>query len=224
MRRHPYYALVASLPALPHFTRAERLPLSRRRLDERLRMLAPEDHAELTRAESLTEWQRHPQERTNEEIEARYLDIAAQTSNAALLEFVEFRMDQRTVMAALRRRRRRLGYEGIFWGVGRWTRRIESHWNEPALGLGHIYPWIPEARDCLESGRALDLERLLMDQVWRRLSKVADEHPFGFETVFAFVFRWDISSRWLAYDADVAARRFRGLVGDAIREFEQTAE
>ena len=38
-----YYALVASLPTLLHFERAERLPISGYQLEKRLKMLAAED-------------------------------------------------------------------------------------------------------------------------------------------------------------------------------------
>ena len=37
-----YYTLVTSLPLMPHFERAERIPLTRLRLEQRLRMLEPE--------------------------------------------------------------------------------------------------------------------------------------------------------------------------------------
>lgn len=224
MARERYYTLVASLPALVHFTRADRLPISPRRLAERLRFLSPEDADQLARAEALTQWQRQPLDRTNEEVQARYRDVIANTSNRALRDFIEFRMDQRTVLAALRRRRRGLAPEGEAWGVGRWVRRIESHWEDPFLGLEHVHPWIPEACGHLDSSRALDLERLLMELVWRRLSRVADLHPFGFEPVFSFLFRWDILARWLSYDAEAAMARFQSLVGDTIREYEQRAE
>ena len=41
-RSSSYYTLIGSLPALPvHFEDAERVPISRRRLDERLKMLDP---------------------------------------------------------------------------------------------------------------------------------------------------------------------------------------
>ena len=35
MSPHRYYTLIASLPALPYFKLAERLPINRQRLEER---------------------------------------------------------------------------------------------------------------------------------------------------------------------------------------------
>ena len=51
-----YYDLVASLPYLPHFERAERLPITRLRLDQRLRLLKPAHADQLARAQSLVRW------------------------------------------------------------------------------------------------------------------------------------------------------------------------
>ena len=50
-----YYTLVASLPRLAHFERAEWLPLSRKQLDQRLSMLVPEDAVQLRLAEALVQ-------------------------------------------------------------------------------------------------------------------------------------------------------------------------
>jgi hypothetical protein len=63
-----YYTLVASLPRLVHFERAEWLPLSRKQLDRRLSMLVPEDAVQLRLAEALVQWQRQPISRTTQEM------------------------------------------------------------------------------------------------------------------------------------------------------------
>ena len=73
----------------------------------------------------------------------------------------------------------------------------------------------------VSAGDALGLERLLMDVVWRRLERIAETRPFGFEEVFAYVFRWDIAARWLAYGVDGAIARFDELVAEGMREHRQ---
>ena len=55
-----YYTLVASLPRLAHFDRAERLPINRVRLDQRLKSLDPVDAEDLSLAEVVLEWQQYP--------------------------------------------------------------------------------------------------------------------------------------------------------------------
>ncbi len=215
-----YYTLVASLPSLPHFERAEWLPLSRKQIDQRLAILDPEDRSQLDLAESLLRWDLHPVTRTREEMLRRYRLVLEHASNPGLREFVEFRMSQRSVMVALRRRRRGMGppAAGEPWGVGPWVRRIVAGWDSRDLGLGDVMPWVAEARGHLEAGRALELQRLLMDVVWRRATRIADPHPFGFEQVFAFVFKWDILQRWLSHDADAAKTRFQELIAEVTRD------
>lgn len=207
-----YYQLVASLPALPYFRRARLLPMSRKRLEDRLEFLHEEDLAELTRTEGLVSWHRQPVTRTTEEITEMYDELMATTCNRALRSIVDFRMTMRTVIVALRLKRLGRRVPSGRWGVGRYTRMIEWRWAEPEFGLVAVFPWIPRAQALLDQGDAMGLEGLLMDQSWKQLSQVADRHPFGFEQVFAFVFKWDIVHRWLSYDADKARERFEELI------------
>lgn len=215
-----YYTLVASLPHLPHFELAEWLPLSRKQLDQRLAMLAPAHAAQLQCAERLVQWQRQPITRTSEQVAGAYAEVLALCTHPALREHVEYRMTQRTALVALRRRRRGLGppAAGEVWGVGPWVRRIAAAWDRADLGIGHHFPWIGEAAKLLEAGDARGLERLLMDAVWTRLGRIAEGAPFGFEAVLAFVFRWDILQRWLAYDATAARIRFEELIAEVTRD------
>lgn len=207
-----YYQLVASLPALTDFRRARLLPMSRRRLEERLALLHEDDLAELTRAEGLVSWHRQPVTRTTKEITEMYDELMATTRNRALRSIVDFRMTMRTVIVALRRKRLGRSAPSWRWGVGRYMWMIESRWADPEFGLVAALPWIPEVRALVDQGDAMGLEGLLMDQSWKKLSQVADSHPFGFEQVFAFVFKWDILQRWLSYDAEKARQRFEELI------------
>lgn len=215
-----YYTLVSSLPKLPYFARAEWLPLSRKQLEQRLSMLTPEHSVQLRLAEDLVEWRRQPITSTSRQVVETYKRVLPQLSDAALREFVEYRMALRTALAALRRRRRGLGPPAAdeVWGVGPWAGRIASAWERADLGLPHVFPWLDEAAKRLEAGDALGLERLLMDNLWTRLGRIAERDPFGFEPVIAFVFRWDILERWLSYDAEAGKTRFQNLVSEVIRE------
>lgn len=223
MVRTTYYTLVASLPRLPHFEDAEWLPLSRKQLDQRLSMLTLEHANELSLAEALVKWQRQPVTRTSEQVAARYRRVMPQLSEPALREFVEYRMAQRSALVALRRRQLGLGPPSAdeVWGVGPWLHLMTDDWERSDLGLEHLLPWLGEAAQLLESGAALELERLLMNAVWTRLGRIAERSPFGIEPVIAFVFRWDILQRWLSYDADKGKTRFQELVMEVTREQQQ---
>jgi hypothetical protein len=206
-----YYQLVASLPALPDFRQTRLLPLSRRRLEERLSLLHVEDLEELMRAERLISWHRQPVSRTTEEIVAMYDEVVAHNRTRELRNVVDFRMNMRTVMVALRLRRQGKAAPSERWGTGPYTRIIESRWAEAEFGLGAVFPWISEAQAFLDQGDAMELEKLIMGQSWKKLSQISDAHPFGFEQVFAFAYKWDILHRWLSYDAEMARDRFEEL-------------
>jgi hypothetical protein len=211
--------LIASLPYLPHFTRAARLPINPQRLRWRRSALHPEDAAQLDGALDLLQWRRQPRTRTDAEIDRRFRSLLQRTSNAALREFLDFRMGERSVVAALRRKQRGLGppSEGEICGVGRWDVILRRRWDREDFGLA-AFPWAGRARRLLAEGSALALEELLMDAIWARLSRIEESRPFGFEAVFAYAFKWDILDRWLSYDGRGATAVFKRLVEEAIGE------
>ena len=135
--RHRYYMLAASLPYLPRLDRVSRLPINRERLTQRLRMLDPEDMQQIACAASLMAWQSQPLEETDREFVRRHESTIEQIRSAALRALVEEMGDQRTILAALRRRHlgRPAPAAGEAWGVGRWVRHIEQHWAEPDFSL-----------------------------------------------------------------------------------------
>ena len=223
MGMEPYYTLVSSLPVLPHFSEAEWLPLSRKGLDQRLSMLHPEHAVQLRLAEELVKWQRQPISRTTSQVSEIFRRALPQITDPSLREFVEYRMAQRTALVALRRKRLGLskpaGHET--WGVGPWVSLVSTSWDRVDLGLGHLLPWLEEAASLLDSGSALELERLLMEAVWTRLGRIAERSVFGFEPVIGFVFRWDILQRWMTYDAEKGNARFQELVAEVTRDQQQ---
>jgi len=210
-----YYDLVASLPHLPHFEGAERLPITNLRLNQRLRLLKPAHADQLARAQPLVAWCPDPLRwKTDAALAAEYDALTALPLERSLKEYVAFRMDQRTLVAALRWK-----WEGLVsleatapWGVGPWVRHVERHWDEPDFRLGHLHPWLSAAQDLLTAGDALGLERLLMDATWRRLGHLAEQSTFSFAAVFSYVFKWDILRAWLVCDANKGKNRFRDLI------------
>jgi hypothetical protein len=210
-----YITLVFSLPYLPPFEKAERSPITRLRLEQRLHILEPDDARQLALAEALVSWRMSlAKPKTDKEMVLRCRAARQEISQPALREFVEFRIDQQTILAALRQRK--VVSESPFLeqvsGVSRWGEVIASHWDDPDFKLATVYPWIPEARSYLEANDASGLDRLMMNIIWQRLSRIAEGNRFGFEAVFAFVFKWDILQAWLARDAGKAKSRFQELI------------
>lgn len=211
-----YYDLIASLPHLPHFERADRLPITRLRLEQRLRLLRPAHAEQLIQARSLVCWRLDASRWKSDAAQAdEHKALMAAPLEASLKDYTAFRMDQRTLVAALRRKRD--GLESLEevrpWGVGSWVRHVQMHWDEPDFGLARLFPWLPPARNLLADGDARGLERLLMDVAWRRLNRHAEQETFSFEAVFAYFFKWDILQAWLACDAEQGKTRFRDLIG-----------
>ena len=215
-----YYMLVASLPHLPHFLKAERLPINPQQLSRRRSMLDPEDDADIERALNLLQWRRHPLARTDREIDGLFREAMEKTRNSALRDFIDYLMAERSVMAGLRRKAKGDGppAAGEPCGVGDWDRVIRSRWEREDFGLGNLFPWIPRARQLLVGGEILELEELLMDEVWRRLSRIADARPFGFEALIAFAFKWDILVCWLSRSSEQSISAFTTLVQEVIGE------
>jgi hypothetical protein len=209
-----YYTVVASLPHLPYFAAADRLPLTRLRLEQRLRMLDAEETRQILQAEFLAGWRPAAGKPGSRNIAAHY-EAALQTiTQPALREFVEYRLDIQTVVAALRLRltKRDPRHYPAAWGIGRSVKQIEAPWEAPDFRLGAVYPWVLEANNLLAAADAMALERLLMDTVWKTLSRLGDSRLFGFEAIVAYVFKWDILQAWLQRDAAAAKQRFQVLI------------
>ena len=210
-----YITLVSSLPYLPPFEKAERSPITRLRLEQRLHTLEADDAKQLAIAEALASWRLSlAKPKTDKEMVLR-CRVALQTiTQPALREFIEFRMDQQTILAGLRQRQAGFATPELerVSGASRWAGFIASHWDDPDFKLAAVYPWIPKARSYLEENDARGLDSLLMNIIWQRLSLIAESNRFGFEAVFAFVFKWDILQAWLARDAAKATDRFQELI------------
>jgi hypothetical protein len=220
MSNQPYYTLLASLPPLPRFDRTERLPITRERLVQRLSMLAEDDAQLYEHAVDFLAWQRQSATRSDQEMIANFKKMEGHIALPVLQSILDFLIDQRTVMAALRRRRCGLPAPaaGEPWGVGRYVRHIERNWDDPHLKLSAVYPWIPQARTHLEAGETLALERLLKNVLWDHLDRSVPAYEFGFSAVLIYIIKWDILDLWLSYDIEDAKVRFDELVTEVTDE------
>src|ERR1041385_6482147 len=136
-----YITLVTSLPHLPHFERADRLPITERALLQRLSMLEEDDAAQLKSAVSLLRWQRHSVGARTEQLEKQHRAVIETTANTALRDYVDWRVNGRTAMAALRLKARGQNTRPEKpWGVGRLVRPIVANWDKPDLGLRALFP------------------------------------------------------------------------------------
>jgi hypothetical protein len=218
MGRSPYYTLIGSLPALPrHFDEAERVPVSRVRLDELLKMLDDQDREVIKSLGDFLVWDRQTLDRTDEDVCRQYDLLMAETSNRLVRRIIELVMNQRTVVAALRRRR--LG-QGPPPGVGPWLKHIEQHWKQPDFGLASRMPWVTQVAELLASDTPLAVERVLLDAGWKVVSRLAMEiDPFSFEAVLLYLLRWELVYRWVRRDEQVGQERFQELVAQSMGSY-----
>lgn len=215
-----YYMLIASLPHLPHFLRAERLPINPQRLRWRRAVLEPDDALDLDRALSVLQWQPNDLARTDSETDRLFRARLQDTRNEALRDYLDYRMGLRSAVAGLRRKQRGLPAPSRDdrCGVGRWALIVCAQWDTSEFGLSALYPCLPRVRELLDEGRAAELEKTLMTAIWSRLCRIEDQYPFGFEAVFAYVFKWDILARWLSHNPAQATETFQSLVQEILHE------
>jgi hypothetical protein len=215
-----YYTLATSLPALPRFDRAERLPITREKLVLRLSMLEPDDAQLLKSVESYLFWRGQAKKENEADLAKQYHLLTELSMPEELKEFIFFRISERTIMVALRRKFRGLPAPaaGETWGLGRWVGHIEKNWDDPDFRLAGVYPWIPKARELLHAGETLELERFILNHTWKLLDQFSSAKEFLFESIVAYVFKWNILQYWLGFNPEAARKRFETLVGEVYDE------
>lgn len=217
-----YITLMTSLPYAGQLFTAKQTPLSRFKLEQRLKMLETEDAEVLRQIEALLQWSNQSMSRTDADIIEQARQLVQQLENPLVQEVVTFYMELRTVVAALRRRKLDdKPLAGEFWGYGRWVAHIQRYWTEPAFRLQGVYPWILEADRLLRANDAVALERLLIHVVWDKLGRLTEEHYFDFEALLVYVLRWDMIERWVGYEGEAAVKRFAKLVDSGMGEYEK---
>lgn len=230
-----YTMLMASLPLHGALFAAKQTPLSRLKLERRLRVLTPEDRESLRLVEDLLRWDRLSMALSEAGFVARARKTMALIENETLRGIIRDRLELRTCVAALRRRRRGEGpprpgtsrdgasSDGT-WGYSRWLGHIARNWREPAFRLEGVFPWLREAERLLRQGDARHLERLLLEQVWINLGRAANDHLFDFEAVVIYVLRWNVIERWTTHDGEAAKARFAALVDATLGEHARLLE
>lgn len=211
-----YVALITSLPRHEELFVAKQPPLSRLRLEMRLKALSVEDAATLATLEQCLSWPAYGLETTEVEAFARGRAALDAVPQPELRSILRDRLQMRSLIAALRRRKAGGGPPPAQWGFGGIARRIAANWQEPAFGLERPYPWLGEAAGLLERGDALGFERLVLTESRAITRRRAEGHYFDFIAVAAYVLIWNIHDRWARANAAAAARRFHALADAAL--------
>lgn len=216
----PYVMLMASLPALGPLLSEKEPSINEARLEQRLKMLAPEDRETLDRVRSLLSWAALELSEDDAAFLARARETLAAIESEAIRAVLRDRLEIRTVLAALRRRQ--AGEEAPTredaWGYGRYVETIRAHWAAPDFGLRFTFPWVVAAGERLKAEDRKGLERIALEAAWKVGERHLALHQFDFEAVFHYVLRWSLVDRWSRYDADAAAVRFAELLDAAFAD------
>jgi hypothetical protein len=211
-----YFTLISSLPHLPPHFDVDRVPITRPRLDRRLRLLRGHHVEMIEQFASFLAWDRQPLERTDEEMVKGYEDLHRQVMHPLVMQLVEHRINVRTIVSAVRRRFRR---QGPPIGVGNLVVPIRQNWQQPQFGLEYRFPWIEQFEKLMIEGDAVEAERILYEVTWSRWSRMADDYHFSFEAVLLYLARWSIIDRWTSRSLEKGSSRFDQLIEETLGEY-----
>jgi hypothetical protein len=209
-----YHMLICSLPALPTRFDAGRLPITPERLQQRLRMLDPDDAREIRSLTEILEWGERFAETSDAEVVRRYRQLMGQLRDPLVRATAAAAVDARMIVTALRQRRRGLGPPQVW--IGQWSEHIRRHFADPNFRLAHAYPRLEQLRRLLEEGDALGFHRAMLGATWAWLRKRSDDHHFDFGAVVLYVARWEIIHHWQQLEAERGRAVFETLVTEAL--------
>lgn len=213
-----YVMLIASLPRSERLFLVKQPPISRLKLEKRLKQLIPEHREVLRQVETALDWREIDLGASDAAVLDRAERAVAALDSQTLRDVIRERLELRTCIAALRRRARGEGPPPAreSWCFGRRLGRIALFWGEAGLGLERVFPWIVQADHLLRQPDPVALERLILEQYFRALLRHGQHHAFDLEAVVIYVLKWGIFDRWASANREGAARRFDALADEGL--------
>ncbi|MGL6259251.1 DUF2764 family protein [Vibrio sp. WXL210] len=220
MAEKAYHSLLTSLPHIDSLFDSQVTPISRYQLERRLSSLSFTERKLLSKIERLMHWDSAKDDTSDAELIKFATRTRDQVNSKVLTELIDWRLDMRTVVAALRRKRAGAGAPSEpRWSFGTRYEFIRRNWNVPYFNLQFTFPWLPDVARYMEADQSFELEQELLKAVWHELDRIGAQQRFSFEAVVIYVLRWNLVSRWTTYDNDLAIERFDQLVENALGEF-----
>jgi hypothetical protein len=105
-----------------------------------------------------------------------------------------------------------------------WQDAIKKNWHKNDFGLGYRVPWLAGAEALLADDRPHELEKFLLELIWRHYVEVGRRHYFDFAAVAIYVLRWNLSRRWSSYRNDEAVARFDRLAEAGLKDSDLSLE
>ncbi len=212
-RKYEYATLMCSLPACHRLFAATHTPISRIQLEKRLSLLSDIDAKDISILAQLLDWFRHPLNRGDDVLLDLVDDLLPQIHHQSIVHYIEWRLEFRSLVAALRNKN--LNQSSEFLGYGRWVSTIKKNWHEPYFSLEKIFPWMVNVAHLLKEQKAKELEKYILNLVWQWLEAESFSHEFDLEAVAIYRMRWDLVARWTCYAKEPAEERFKNLLDAA---------
>ncbi|QIA65580.1 DUF2764 family protein [Vibrio astriarenae] len=220
MAEKAYHSLLTSLPHIDSLFDSQVTPISRYQLERRLSSLSFTERKLLSKIERLMHWDSAKDDTSDAELIKFATRTREQVNSKVLTELIDWRLDMRTVVAALRHKRAGAGAPSKpRWSFGTRYEFIRRNWNVPYFNLQFTFPWLPDVARYMEADQSFELEQELLKAVWHELDRVETTQRFSFEAVVIYVLRWNLVSRWTTYNNELAIERFDQLVENALGEF-----
>lgn len=223
-----YLTLLSGLPANISLFSAKKTPVSRLKLEQKLKTLDPSHRRLLADIEGVLQWgylsaaMKHEASRSDAIAPVKKIkQVLASIQDKELNTLVRDKIDFRTLVGALRKRNDNptLSLQGN-WTVSRFKQPIENNWQEPYFRLEHARPWLVEAKQHIDNDEPLALEKLLLQTAWKHLSRPAAAREYGFYAVVIYVLKWNIVERWTRYNEEAASQRFQELIQTGLQQAE----
>jgi len=217
-----YTMLMASLPPHPmSLWNFKNKPVTRLHFERQLKLLTEQDTQQLAAIESVLHWHKMQEANSDAEISVEAERVIQSINNPTLQKAIIWRLELRTVITAIRRRKLGLNppAKNEPWGYGQVVPFIRNNWHVDDFSLSRRFPWLMQAKTLFETDQSLELEKLLLNLSWQYYESIGQGHYFDFEAVVIYALRWDIVSRWTKCDEQAAMKHFEEIVTLGLDDF-----
>lgn len=221
-RKQRLYTLLSSLPYLPHFQKAKKLPVSRVVLEKRALML-PEKERELSRQILINlEGCYFPTEESSGLIAKNYDMLLQRTQPYKNLHHTLRVFLERRIVAAIYR----VGHFEVeskerpkeWWNLlGKWG--VHPAVLKEKRGMENRYLWLKDLKASIQDETPFEFTLLLTKMEWRDAERLAFSAPFSYEAFASYLIRWMILQMWLGFDTQKASNRFTTFTSEIVSEY-----
>jgi hypothetical protein len=215
-----YVDLLCSLPYLENPFIRKRPPITAVQFRKRLNMLDFEARDLIEKFADTFYWGYLSLEDKDEDLVRQARRLMDELQESDIKAWQLWRMDLRTIMAALRRRKLNQPAPDAkaLWGYGRYVSQIINNWNHPTFKLEAQFPWLPKAKELLELDDSFALERHLLTTEWHYYSRQQADEQYSLSDVWLYAMKWDLVDRWCRYNTELAKQHFDQLVQTGLEE------